>query len=157
MMNHRIIGGVAVLATALGMAGVGSEALATPPADVHIEVPTLFSDAPVPFTATGPAVAGGVVCAAGSVQTLAQSGTGGSQAGINFHVLKEFTCEGGGTFQIKLEVRFDRKGDNFRWVIMNGTGPYASLRGSGSGIGLPLPDENLAGVLDVYDGRAHTN
>lgn len=53
---------------------------------------------------------------------------------------------------VRLQARADRDGVTFRWVVLGGTGAYARVNGSGSGVGRPLPDGNPDGVLDIYDG-----
>ena len=146
---HRV---VAVALIASVGPSLASTASAAPPTGVNIEVPTLFDGTPASFQASGPAVDSGAICSSGTVQNVTRRANGGSPPGINFHVLKEFTCSDGDTFQIKLEVRVDRKGDNFRWVVTSGTGRFARLHGTGAGIGMPLPAGSPDGVLDKYDG-----
>ena len=75
---------------------------------------------------------------------------------MNFQVVKEFTCDdGSGSFFVKLQVRSDRKGVNFNWTILGGTGPYAKLHGSGNGTGEGI--DGLNGILDSYSGAVHNN
>jgi TPP-dependent trihydroxycyclohexane-1,2-dione (THcHDO) dehydratase len=115
-------------------------------------VETLFSNATVPFTASGGAVDDGVLCDAGTVTTVANLATGW-QSGqtMNFHVDKEFSCPDG-AFVVRLSAHLGRDGVEFRWVVIDGDGAYSGLAGSGSGVGLPLPDGSTDGVFDVYDG-----
>lgn len=131
-------------------------AASSPPLDVDFEVPTVIPEEGQtfgPFTATGPAVDAGLICESGSTIDVFFKVSGfQSQTGINFQDIKRFTCDdGSGEFFVKLQVRLDRKGDNFNWNIVGGTGAYENLHGTGSGIGLPIPD----GVLDLYDGKLH--
>ena len=108
------------------------------------------------FTASGPAVDAGIVCPSGDVidESLKVSGFQ-SQTGMNFQVAKRFTCaDGSGEFFMKLQVRIDRKGNNFHWVVTGGTGPYERLHGTGSGYGTSSPD--LPGIVfDHYKGKVH--
>ena len=125
------------------------------PLAVNFEVPTEFGPGGTgpsfgPFTATGPAVDAGLICPSGDTIDIYSLVTRfRSVTGINFHIVKRFTCaDGSGDFLVKLEVRADRKGDNFRWMIIDGTGKYENLHGTGQGVGEPA--EN--GVRDLYEG-----
>lgn len=131
-------------------------AASSPPLNVVFEVVTLFPpEGPTygPFTASGPAVDAGIVCPSGdTIDTFGKASGYQSQTGVNFQVIKLFACDdGSGEFYVKLQVRIDAKGDNFRWTIVDGSGAYEKLHGTGSGIGLPIPD----GVFDIYDGKLH--
>ena len=145
---------VIVLSVAPGFAS-------SPPAAVQFEVETTFGSdgAPSfgPFTATGPAVDQGLVCPNGdTIDVFGKvSGFQSAKGGLNFQVVKQFTCgDGSGEFFVKLQVRVDWRGDNFNWTITGGTGQYEDLHGTGQGIGLNVvPD----GVLDVYTGKVHTD
>jgi hypothetical protein len=127
---------------------------ATPPSAVEFEVPTMFGGGP--FTATGPAVSDGIVCSSGETFDLFAKGSGfQSDQGFNVQVVKQFVCDdGSGTFDVKLQVRIDRKGDNFNWTVVGGTGDYVKLHGSGKGIGIPIDDPPFE-VLDLYEGKVH--
>jgi len=105
------------------------------------------------FTATGPAVDAGIVCPSGdTVEVFVKASGFQSQKEVNFQVVKLFTsADGSGEFLVKLQVRNDRKGDNFNWNILGGTDAYEKLHGTGSGIGLPLE----GGVLNLYEGKVH--
>lgn len=128
-------------------------ALATPPTAVNFEVPTVFG-ATAPFTASGPAVDSGLMCPMGSVDDIFGKGSAfNSQTGVNFQVVKVFTCDdGSGSFVVKLQVRLDFKGDNFQWVVLDGDGDYSNLHGSGSGIGI---EPTGTSIIDIYDGGVH--
>jgi hypothetical protein len=153
--SFRLAAAAAALALVLPLASTQ----ATTPADVSFVVPTTFPPAggPTlgPFTASGPAVDAGLVCPAGDTIDVGAMASGfRSRTGVNFHVVKLFTCgDGTGSFLVKLEVRIDRRGDNFNWVILDGEGAYETLRGTGVGTGTPIP----GGVLDAYDGEVHLN
>jgi hypothetical protein len=147
---------VALIAMLLLVLSVAPGAASTPPSAVEFEVETTIpTEGPSfgPFTATGPAVDAGLLCNSGDTIDVFGKGSG-FQSGIgwNAQVVKLFTCDdGSGEFFVKLQVRIDWQGDNFRWTIVGGSGAYEKLRGTGEGIGLPMPD----GILDVYDGAVH--
>ena len=135
---------------------------ATPPAGVQFVVPTAFGPGDTgptfgPFTATGPAVDSGLVCGSGDTVDVFAKVTGATASGVNFQVVKEFTCDdGSGVFYVKLQVRINRNGDNFSWTVVGGTEAYARLRGTGSGYGIPIFDDEIqTGVTDYYDGGLH--
>ena len=95
----------------------------------------------------------GIICPSGDVIDTFFKATGfQSQTGMNIQVVKLFTCaDGSGAFLVKLQVRLDRRGANFNWNMLGGTGAYQKLHGTGSGIGIPGPDS----ILDLYDGQVH--
>lgn len=141
-------------------------ASATPPSGVHFDVHTTIppEGGPTsgPFTASGPAVDDGLICSSGDTIDVFGKASGFSPAGVNFQLVKSFTCDdGSGEFLVKLQVRIDAKGDNFNWVIVGGTGAYEDLHGAGSGVGYhhhhhhhhPLCGPDC--VHDVYDGGVH--
>jgi hypothetical protein len=150
-----------VLVTVILLLVPAATVQASPSLAVHFDVPTAFGPGGTgptggPFTASGPAVDAGLMCPAGDTIDVA-SGVAGyrSPAGVNFRVVKHFTCtDGSGEFWVKLQVRIDSKGDNFVWVIVDGTDAYSRLRGTGWGYGLPIIEN---GVFDVYDGRVHVD
>jgi hypothetical protein len=111
-------------------------AASSPPQDVEIVViTTIPPDGPPfgPFVATGPAVDAGLICPSGDTIAVENPASGWrSRTGINLHVKTLFTCaDGSGTFLAKLEVRIDYRGDNATWMILEGTGDYAKLHGTG--------------------------
>ena len=130
-------------------AGAGS-ALATTPAPVTIEVITTSPEGGT-FTTSGAGL-----CPSGTT-TDQEFGTGGqSGSQINFHVLKTFTCaDGSGTFtaNVQAQLVFGAPADSFTWNIQSGTGAYANLRGSGTGVGDELPTE----IDDHFVGAVHFN
>jgi len=70
---------------------------------------------------------------------------------VQVQVVKEFTCDdGSGTFVAKLQIQanFDTGIEAFTWVVLDGTGAYASLRGAGSGSTIPTPTGNI----NTYEG-----
>jgi len=146
---------LALTAAMAAMLALAAPAGATPPSGVNIEVDTDISS---PFTASGPAVDDGVVCASGVVEDVFFKASGfQSNTGVNFQIVKEFTCDdGSGDFSVKLQVRllFDDSPATFNWNVVDGTGAYENLHGTGTGVGLPC---DTCFVLDVYDGGLHTH
>jgi hypothetical protein len=150
----------ALFVVALPIASAG----ATTPEGVTFEGPSFFAgpDAGTGFfTATGPAVDSGSVCGDGTtvdLYTKAAPKMDQSPMGVNYQIVKEFTCgDGSGSFLIKLQVRFTYY-PTFNWVVVGGTGDYEDLKGNGDGFGaFPLfnhaPDP--IGVWDVYEGMLH--
>jgi hypothetical protein len=69
---------------------------------------------------------------------------------VQLQVLKEFTCPGSGTFRVKLQIQanFNSGIESFTWVVQDGTGAYAALRGSGNGSTVPTSSGNT----NTYDG-----
>jgi hypothetical protein len=131
-------------------------AASSPPANVMFEVQTTIPEGGPnhgPFVATGPAVDEGIVCASGETTDVGFHASGfQSDKGVNYQVVKLFVCDdGSGEFSAKLQVRADRRGDNYNWNIVGGTGSYEKLHGTGTGTGLPTPD----GVFDIFDGKLH--
>jgi len=150
MRSYVAVGSaVAALAAAMVLAGSGF-ALATTPTPVTIEVVTTSPGAGT-FTTSGSGL-----CSSGT--TSDQVFGTGSQSGVlaNFHDLKTFTCaDGSGTFtaNVQAQLIFGSPTDSFTWNILNGTGPYATLRGSGTGVGDELPTQ----IDDHFVGAVHFN
>lgn len=131
------------------------QAAGTPALAVHIEVETSFISEGIsggPFTATGPAVDAGLICPTGDTIDVLTAAMGYQSPGdsLSLFVVKEFTCENGDAFFVKLEVRLDQRGDHYSWATNKGTGDYAFLRGAGRGYG--DEPEGDYDVLDVYNG-----
>jgi hypothetical protein len=140
---------------AVGVVGCmlfAASANATPPQDVLIQVQTVSvpnSDASGPFTASGP------VCPTGTTSTPFRR-TAGFERGTGGEIFvgKEFTCDdGSGSFLLVLHVTitFEPFSDTFTWRVMDGTGAYENLHGTGSGTGVPMPDF----LLDTFTGEMH--
>lgn len=149
---------VILFALALLMA-LALPATATTPSDVEFLVESSLTGDPGPFTASGPAVDDGLVCATGTVYDAAGMVKGFSPTGFNFHGIKHFMCDdGSGEFFVNLQARIDfKRGVSFNWNVLSGTGAYEDIHGAGSGIGLggvPCGDPELC-VLDIYDGGLH--
>ena len=148
-----------LLALVLVLAMAAAPAGATPPDDVQFEVETSFlptGQTGGPFVATGPAVDSDLMCPSGdTIDVFGKVSAFETGVGFNIQLGKLFTCDdGSGDFVVKLQIRIDPKGTNFNWVVVNGSGAYERLRGTGSGVGLPDPG---AEVLDVYTGKLHRN
>lgn len=133
---------------------VAGTALAARPLTANIEVDEYhFDSTPEPFTATGPAVDEGLLCAIGTVSDVSAS-TSGAGPITTIRALKTFTCPDG-TFDVQLNVRLDNSTHftTARWHITGGTGAYARLRGSGSLTGTPIDPGNS--ITDEYFGAFH--
>ena len=140
-------------AAALIVALPATTVTATTPSDVTIEVDTSIELGGGPFTATGAAVDDGLFCGSGETFDVAGKAAGGTPQGVNFQVVKLFVCDDeSGAVSIKLQVRIDRKGDNFNWTVVEGWGAYEDLHGTGRGIGIPTGPTS---VLDVFSGGMH--
>jgi hypothetical protein len=134
-------------AAVAAFAGAGS-ALATTPTPVTIEVITT-SPGGGTFTTSGAGL-----CPSGTTSDQVFGTPRQPKTHANFHDLKTFTCaDGSGTFtaNVQAHLRFDSPTDSFTWNILSGTGAYAKLHGSGSGVG----DELETGVDDHFTGVVH--
>ena len=113
---------VVVIATALAMMLVlpAAGAAAASPLEVEIDVEENLN-APGHFTATGPAVDEGVLCATGTTIDLEGRRSPDAPWGFTVNVLKEFTCDdGSGTFQVRLQGRVFAEGSpqsTFHWSV----------------------------------------
>jgi hypothetical protein len=126
-------------------------AAATPPEPVSI-TGTFTSDAFMGtfYDASAP------LCPAGTTEDT-WGVAGGYQSGwqVQLLVVKEFTCaDQSGTFTLRLQVhiRFVPEYSNrFTWTVVDGTGDYATLRGTGTGYAVPT----ATGGVDHYTGAMH--
>ena len=146
-----------LLAAVFLLALNAASAFAAPPAPIHIEVleyPGGTSPPAEPFTASGPAVDAGWVCATGTVEDVDLAYNDPTGAYQMIWALKRFDC-GDGTFDVNLVVRLDLITHNTtaRWRIVDGSGAYAGLRGQGSLVG--TSEEPGVSIRDVYDGLVH--
>lgn len=157
-MTKRLMLAVLVVA-ALAVGAPMGTAGATPPADIEMVVDTIigpFGGGSGPFTAFGPAVDDGLFCDSGF--TYDRSGKAapapnGNAQGVNIQVFKVFECgDGSGTITAKLQVRINRNGNNFHWNIVEGTGGYEDLHGTGSGFGI---FNGPGDITDVFSGGLH--
>ena len=104
-----------------------------------------------PFDATG-----GVVCEQGVVGNAGGHFVGWqSTTHAQILILKRFTCDDR-TFDILLRVKLDFETSDTvaTWSVVDGTGAYESLRGSGTLIGTNNGGET---ILDEYVGGMHIN
>mgnify|MGYP001587144255 CR=1 FL=1 len=153
-MNRMIVVLVVIFVVALTAVPV----MAARPMNVHIEAPsTIDPTIDDPFTASGPAVDSGLLCASGSIIYLGGQVSGPPDGSfINLKALKHFVCDdGSGTIDVKLVAHVDKVSGEAtgRWVVTGGTGDYSRLHGSGKLIGIPM-DLGVT-ILDIYDGRMH--
>src|SRR5690242_14423675 len=99
------------------------------------------------FTASGPAVGAGTLCASGTfVDTgIKFAGFQSPRGVVQLQVFKTFTCDGGGTFDVKMQIQanFGTGNETFAWAITGGTGAYAGLHGAGTGTTVPTDTGNI--------------
>ncbi len=126
---------------------------AAPPLGVSI---TALEQLPVTesgsFTATGPAVDAGLICANGTT-TNGLVGPAHGTNPVRFQVNKTFHCDGSSyTFTLRLRVALDQNTGNTtaNWKVISGTGPYSALKGHGTLIGTPIVLGES--ITDVYTG-----
>ena len=128
---------------------LAGSALASAPQPITITVVTGMEGSSDPFDATG-----GVVCAEGVVGNAGGHFVGWqSDTHAQILILKRFTCDDG-TFDILLRVKLDFETSDTvaTWSVVDGTGAYESLRGSGTLIGTNDGGET---ILDEYVGAMH--
>ena len=153
---RRLLAGTAAIILAVSLAG---PVAAGAPTDVHIVShmdfnPDGFNSGD--FTASGPAVGAGLICASGTVddtRIIFAGGQSGRKAQIP--VRKTFTCDdGSGTLFVKIQVHleFETSTETFSWVVLGGTGDYAGARGSGSGTTVSDGSDPQTGNFNTYDG-----
>jgi hypothetical protein len=159
--NHPVRAIAAVLAASLVLVCVmGSVAAATPQQVEIVSHMNFNPDGPNfgNFEASGAAVESDLICASGSV---VDTGIvfGGFQNGRSAQILvrKTFTCDGGGTFFVKIQVHldFETSTESFTWVVTGGTGAYANLHGSGSGTTVGDGSDPQTGNINTYTGSLH--
>ena len=83
-----------------------------------------------------------MICSSGTFVDLGIrfAGFQSNRGVVQLQVVKEFTCDdGSGTFVVKMQIQanFDTGIESFSWVVLDGTGDYGSLHGSGSGSTVP--------------------
>ena len=148
---------VAMLAATFTLIAVAAPVGAASPQGVTIVSHVTFNpDGPNfgDFDASGDAVDSGVICASGTfVDTgIRFAGFQSDRGMVQLQVIKEFTCDDeSGTFTVKLQIQANSDSgiETFRWVVLRGTGDYASLRGGGSGSTVPNPP---IGNINTYVG-----
>ena len=141
---------VFVLAAAMGTVALPAGATPPSPSEIVNPIPDVFDPAPTDFTATG-----GVVCSEGTVEGVDFQAAGRGPNGVNFQIVKKFTCDDG-EFFVKLQVRlsFATGTTTFNWNVVGGTGAYEDLHGSGSGFST-LCDVSPVCITDHYVGGFH--
>jgi len=130
-----------------------SSVVAAPPQYVHIEAHEYIGHNGEAFSASGPAVDAGLVCASGT--TYDESVDVGSTSGsfTILRVLKRFDCDGGDYVRLVVQLDNTTRATTASWRVVSGTGAYASLRANGLLVGTPgVPGVD---IYDVYDGIAH--
>jgi len=107
------------------------------------------------FVASGPAVGAGTLCASGTfVDTgIKFAGFQSPRGVVQLQVYKTFTCDTGGTFDVKMQIQanFDTGYETFAWVITGGTGAEAGLRGAGTGSTVPTETGNINTYTGLVD------
>ena len=143
---------IALLTTAVIFVFSFSGAFAAAPLSLHMEVVDVIGGSGEPFSASGPAVDNGVICASGTVDDISIVTKASNPNFTLLDVHKRFYC-GDGTFDIFMLVRIDNATleTRARWQLGAGTGNYAGLRGGGRLEGTPVHPGVT--ILDVYDGR----
>ena len=150
---------VTLSAAALMLAVVAGPVGAASPTDERIVSHMQFNpDGPNSgdFVATGAAVGGGLICPSGPVVDTRLILAGGqSGRGAQIPVRKTFTCDDeSGTIEIKIQVHLDfaSSTETFTWVILDGTGAYERLRGSGQGSTVSDGTDPQTGNFNTYLG-----
>jgi hypothetical protein len=144
----------AVLVAGLAVVAVVGPVSAAAPQSVRITSHMTFpGDGPNygDFSVDG---GGGLMCASGRVEDTAYVfGGGQSNRKLQILVLKDFICaDGSGTIHVKIQVHVDfAVGETYTWIVQGGTGPYATLYGSGQGTTIPNDDPST-GNTNIYDG-----
>jgi hypothetical protein len=130
---------------------------ATPPTDVVIVSPLDLNTGTGTFAVTEDG--GEVLCDEGSVENLLTRFVGDrSDSHAQILVSHEFTCDdGSGSFLLSLRVRLDFATGNTSgsWSVLDGTGDFAKLHGSGSVVGTLTCGPDC--ILDTYTGGVHIN
>jgi hypothetical protein len=109
------------------------------------------------FTATGPAVDAGAICASGTfVDTgIKFAGTSSRTGHVQLQVTKDFTCgDGSGTFSVKLQINadFNTGIESFAWVASGTSGDVVDLTGAGTGSTVPTTTGNINTYVGTVTG-----
>ncbi len=126
-------------------------AVAAPPRGVEITVDVDIASVTGDFTATGPAVADGLLCLAGSADGVVGDVREGRRF-TTFTVDYTFECDDqSGAFDLRLKVWLNPStGRTFAlWWATGGDGNYVGLRGGGWLVGTPY---GTGQITDVYHG-----
>ncbi len=115
---------------------------AAQPLAIHIEVleylDFCFNE---PFTASGPAVDDGIVCASGTVVDLDIKTKTFRPLYKRLWITKRFYCgDASGTFDVDMVVRLHEITGftTAHWKVVDGTGDYVKLHGNGKLVGTPV-------------------
>lgn len=146
-----------ILAASVALLTVIAPVMAATPKHVHI-VAHMSKQGFGTFDATGSAVEADLVCGHGTV-IGGDDVVGGWQSGHKVQVRSrvELTCtdengvpDGSGSFVVQRQIHVVFGGDEpFGWVVLGGTGDYAGMRGSGSGV---TADNTDVSNTNIYDG-----
>ena len=154
-MKHKILAAVSI---AVILAFISAPVAASTPDQVTIISNMSISSGSGTFEASGPAVEAGVICSAGEVYDNVRLVT--AYQGpilVNLYLRKIFVCsDGSGSFAMDLKVRIFN--DPYlalpQWVVVDGVGPYARLRGTGGISAAMIDADNL---IDTYTGKLHVD
>jgi hypothetical protein len=145
----RRLGPCLVLALLALVVALPDSAAASPSQPVTITVDTTIAPGAVdPFAATG-----GVVCETGTVSSPVILFVGQSPSHAQILVVKHFLCPDG-TFDVLLRVALDFQTEDTAgtWSVLDGTGAYVGLHGTGSLVGETLGPTT---IRDLYTGVMH--
>lgn len=95
-----------------------------------------------------------VICLMGPAVTDPIFGAGFGRQGRGngtFHLEKTLSCANG-TLRIAVDAALTRTGTIGGWVVVDGTGAYANVSGSGQVVGVGDPGDGLD-LRDYYTGR----
>ncbi len=153
-LGARTLAGV-LAATLVLVAGAVPALASTPALGATIESHVTFNpDGPNYgwFVAGGPAVQSGTLCGSGTfVDTgIKFAGFQSPRGVVELQVFKTFTCDTGGTFDVKMQIQanFGTGHETFAWVITGATGAESGLHGAGTGSTVPTE----AGNINTYTG-----
>lgn len=156
-MNRPRLPQALIVAALVGtvIAAASAPAAATPPTGVEIASPIDLTDGTGSFAVITDD--GGVLCDAGTVENLFSLFVGG-QSGFQAQILAvhEFTCDdGSGSFLLSLRVKLDFSTGttSASWSVLDGSGDFEKLHGSGSLVGTPSCGPDC--ILDTYTGAVH--
>lgn len=124
--------GIGLLLTAIPLASVKAGS----PEPVEI-FSTMYVHAPANTGTFSRTSGSDLICSSGTVLDTRYvwgqpHGRGGGPNGVQLQVDKTFDC-GNGLVYFRLQVHGVFATETFTWVVLGGTGPYAGLRGQGSG------------------------
>ncbi len=145
---------IGVASMVLVMVLPNAAVLATPPTDVAFGYAFTFGAPAGEFSATGGAVDEGQLCASGILEEVLFKGSHDLK---NITTVDRFVCDEadgfgpGDTFIMKAQIHFPRFVG--RWVIMDGTGAFEGIHGTGTVEGVFVLDP--FGVDETRAGSMH--